>query len=199
MIVCSFLLQGPTKKAIMKSVADLLDQYYEHKNVLVELLTSGLNKAMDRTGNFNFQEIFIQYQMRNISIFFEIEREEMYTLMLDLVGAEMITPAQFPHIYRNVLEFMTDMEADISRIKSYVSAYAARAVSQRVFFVSEVSEFNEGNHYPFLPLVLQQLSKTMDKTKLCNMFEESKVSFWGVANIKVFGLIMSLCVNRSKC
>lgn len=55
---------------MFKKLADLLEEYYEHQNVkeageavgglkipdklVVELMTSALNKAMDRTGKIDF-------------------------------------------------------------------------------------------------------------------------------------------------
>ena len=90
---------------------------------------------------------------------------------------EVVSQAQFLDAFRNVLGLMGELEADIPRIKTYVAGFAARAICQKIISLVEVAETTEnGNHYPFLLLVLQQLSKTIEKPKLCKMFEESKVS-----------------------
>ncbi len=102
-------------------------------------------------------------------------------MMLHLVEVEIVTPPQFLDAFRNMLDLMGELEADIPKIKTYVAGFGARAICQKILSLEEVAESTEnGNHYPFLLLVLQQLSKTIEKPKLCKMFEASKVSFvWG--------------------
>ena len=100
----------------------------------------------------------------------------MYTLVMYMIQVELVTRGQFLESYRTMLDLMGDLEADIPRIKSYIAGYVARAVSQEVVSLAEVAEpMEDGNHYPFLLLALQQLSKTMEKPKLAKLFEESKV------------------------
>jgi translation initiation factor 4G len=107
----------------------------------------------------------------------ESERELIYFLMMHVVKDELATRAQFLEAFKNMLDLMGDLEADIPRIKSYVAAFAALAISEDVFTLAEVAESVEnGNHYPFLLLVLQQLGKTMEKLKLCKLFDESKIN-----------------------
>jgi len=119
----------------------------------------------------------VQATLLIIFFFVEAEREQVYSLISHLVEVEAITSTQFQEIFRNTLDLMADIESDIPRIKSYVAAYAARSITHGHLSLAEVAESTEnGNHYPFLLLVLQQLSKSMDKVKLCKMFEDSKVS-----------------------
>jgi len=164
--------KGPTKEEIIKKAEDILEDFISGKSekeaaedmrelkipdrFMADMLTSILNKAMDRN---------------------EIDRERVYTLVMYLIQVELVTRAQFLESYRTMLDLMGDLEADIPRIKSYIAGYVARAVSQEVVSLAEVAEPMEGgNHYPFLLLVLQQLSKTMEKFKLATMFEESKIN-----------------------
>jgi len=76
-----------------------------------------------------------------------------------------------------MLEMMGDLEADIPRIKSYIASYAARAITAGITNLAEVAEPMEGGqYYPLLLLVLQHLSKTMDKIELTKMFDDSKIN-----------------------
>ncbi|CAG7820950.1 unnamed protein product [Allacma fusca] len=164
--------KGPTKEGVIKRVEEIVEEFIKGKNenesaedirqmkipdrFISDMLTSVLNKAMDRN---------------------ETERERVYTLVMYIIQEELVTRTQFIESFRNMLDLMGDLEADIPRIKSYVAAYAARAVTQQIISLSEVAEPMEGgNHYPFLLLVLQQLSKTMDKHKVTKLFDESKIN-----------------------
>jgi len=106
----------------------------------------------------------------------ESERELISNFIFHLVDEEAVTQAQFMDAFRNILQLMGELEADVPRIKTFVASFAARAICQKVLSLVEVAESTEnGNHYPFLLLVLQQLSKTIEKPILVKMFEESKI------------------------
>lgn len=107
----------------------------------------------------------------------EADRESIYSLVIYLVEKEFITVTQFQDSFRTMLDLMADLEADIPRIKSYVAAFAGKAITQGQMTIAEIAELaDNGKHYPFLLLVLQHMSKTLERTKLCKLFEESKVS-----------------------
>lgn len=164
--------KGPTKEGILKKVEEIVEDFIGGKcekeaseemkelnipeRFMADMLTSILNKAMDRT---------------------EADRERIYTLVMHIIQTELVNRTQFIESFRSMLDLMGDLEADIPRIKSYVAAYAARAISQEIVTLTEVAEPTDGgNHYPFLLLVLQQLSKTMEKSKLTKLFDESKIN-----------------------
>lgn len=109
--------------------------------------------------------------------FAEADREAVYSFVVYLVQQEFITAAQFHEAFRTMLDIMSDLEADIPRIKSYVAAFAGRAVCQGQMTIVDLADLTEnGKHYPFLLLVLQHMGKTMERTKLCKLFDESKVN-----------------------
>lgn len=164
--------KGPSKEDIIKQVEEGLAAYLDSKNEMEaaeklkelkipdrywqDVLNTTLCKAMDHS---------------------ESERDLIFTLMLHLVKTEVITRGQFLDSYKSILDVMGEMEPGIPRIKTYVAAYAARAVFQEVLTLSTVAEPTDGgNHYPFLLLILQQMTKFMEKSKLCKLFEESKIN-----------------------
>jgi len=100
----------------------------------------------------------------------------LYGLIINLVKEEFFSHAHFLDCFRSTLDDMEEKEATIPRIKSYVAAFAARSVCEEAISLAEIAEFtDDGRHFPFLLLVLQQLGKTMDKHKLCRLFDDSKV------------------------
>jgi len=93
-----------------------------------------------------------------------------------MVQIGFVSTSQFLEAFRNVLDTMGDLETDIPRIKTYVAAFTARAIAQNIMTLGNVAEITDnGNHYPFLLLVLQQLGKCMEKTDICKLFEDNKV------------------------
>lgn len=101
----------------------------------------------------------------------------LYTFVVYLVEKEFISKTRFQDAFRTMLDMMMDLEADIPRVKSYVAAFAGRAIFLGQMSIAEIAELTEnGRHYPFLLLVLQQMGKTMERTQLCKLFDESKVN-----------------------
>lgn len=164
--------QGPTKEDIAKEVEDICEEYLKSGNmeeaatsiqnlkipekIGAGIVTTLLNKAVDRNEN---------------------EREKVFAFVVHCTQTEIVATAHFLESFRNMLELMGDLEAVIPRIKSYIANYAARAVSAGITTLAEVAEPTEGgNHYPFLLLVLQHLSKTTDKVELTKIFDDSKIN-----------------------
>lgn len=113
-----------------------------------------------------------------LTLYADAERELTYSLLIRIEKEKVVSHTQLFDSYRNILELMGDLEADIPRIKSYLATFAAKSVSSDIVTLAEIAEPTEnGNHFPFLLLVLQQLGKTMEKNKVVKLFEESKVNF----------------------
>jgi len=56
--------------------------------------------------------------------------------------------------------------------------FAAHAISEELASLVEISEVTEnGAHYPLFMLILQQLYKTQGKTRLTQLFNDSKVRY----------------------
>jgi translation initiation factor 4G len=57
--------------------------------------------------------------------------------------------------------------------------FAAHAVSEELVSLVDISEVTEnGAHYPLFMLILQQLYKTQGKTRLTQLFNNSKVRYF---------------------
>ncbi|CAL8079282.1 unnamed protein product [Orchesella dallaii] len=164
--------KAPTKDDIIKKVDDIIGELLNKKSseqaleamkelkmpdrLYCDVTVAILNKAMDHN---------------------ETDRESIYSFVVYLVEQEFITVTQFQDSFRVMLDLMGELEADIPRIKSYVAAFAGRAICQGQMTIAEVADLTEnGKHYPFLLLVLQHMGKTMERTKLCKLFDESKVN-----------------------
>jgi len=163
--------QGPSKADFLKKIEQVLEEYLNCKNeeealqslkeiklpekYLKDVAATILNKAMDRS---------------------DAERDLSYSLLMHLEKENFVSHTHFLESYQNILEQMGELEADIPRIKSYVAAFAAKSVSSGTLTLTEIAKPTEdGNHFPFLLLVLQQLGKTMEKNKVAKMLEESKI------------------------
>lgn len=68
-------------------------------------------------------------------------------------------------------------ESTVPRIATLVASLLCRAVNSKLCKISDIGTFCEnGQHYPLLLLVLQQLHKTIGKPALIELFNESKVN-----------------------
>ena len=71
---------------------------------------------------------------------------------------------------------MKSLEAEVPLVKSYVSKFAALAVSTSVVGLSELAEpLENGRHYPLFLLCLQQIHKLQGKEWLVKAFNDSRL------------------------
>lgn len=78
--------------------------------------------------------------------------------------------------FKTVVNCMNEKEATIPRITTIIASLLSRAVIGKLCTLADVSSYTEnGQHYPLFLLVLQQLYKTMGKTDLIVIFNESKI------------------------
>ena len=71
---------------------------------------------------------------------------------------------------------MSDLEADIPLVKSYVARFAAYAVSENIISLLDLAEpMEQGTFYPLFLICLQQMLKLRDSEWLVNIFNESKM------------------------
>lgn len=77
---------------------------------------------------------------------------------------------------RAVLEQMKSLEADVPLVKSYVSRFAACAVTGGVISLSQLAgPLHNGRHYPLFLLCLQQVHKMKDREWLVKAFNDSRL------------------------
>ena len=71
---------------------------------------------------------------------------------------------------------MSDLEADVPLVKSYVARFAAYAVAENIITLLDLSEpMEQGTFYPLFLICLQQMLKLRDNEWLVNVFNESKM------------------------
>lgn len=77
----------------------------------------------------------------------------------------------------NVLDQCPKIEVDIPLVKSYLAQFAARAIMAELVTVAELAHpLENGTHFPFFLLCLQQASKLKDREWLIDLFQQSKVN-----------------------
>ena len=77
----------------------------------------------------------------------------------------------------SVLEDLSKLEQDYPLAKSYMSQFAAGAVSNGIITIAELaSPLTSGFLYPLFLLCLQQLAKLKDREWLVKAFRDSKVN-----------------------
>lgn len=68
-------------------------------------------------------------------------------------------------------------EASTPRIGTMVAFLITASLHHKLLSLADVASITEnGAHYPLFLLVLQQLSKTMDKQELTDLYNKTKVS-----------------------
>lgn len=76
-----------------------------------------------------------------------------------------------------MLDQCPKIEVDIPLVKSYLAQFAARAVMTELVTVAELAHpLENGTHFPFFLLCLQQASKLKDREWLIDLFQQSKVN-----------------------
>ena len=79
--------------------------------------------------------------------------------------------------FQSVAEQMTELEQEITLIKSHVARYGAQAVALDIVSLSELAEpFQGGSHYPLFLLCLQSAHRVKDKPWLVKVFNDSHVN-----------------------
>lgn len=79
--------------------------------------------------------------------------------------------------FLNVLDPCPTLEVDIPWVKSYVAAFAARAViSELVSILEQAQPLERGTRFPLFLLCLQQLAAFRDREWLTELLQQNKVT-----------------------
>ncbi|XP_058465171.1 eukaryotic translation initiation factor 4 gamma 2 [Malaya genurostris] len=79
--------------------------------------------------------------------------------------------------FKALVNSMNEKEKTIPKITTIVASLLSRAVPVKLCKLSDISNYTDnGQHYPLFLLVLQQLHKQLGKSKLQEMFQQSKVN-----------------------
>jgi translation initiation factor 4G len=143
----------------IKSLDDVVKLYYDLKvpeKFLKDSIVKILNESLDKGDQVH--EIAIEFLMA-------MQKEKRLT-------ANQVTDA-----LRTVINGMSEREKTIPKVTTLVASLLARSMTKKICRLNDIANFtSNGQHYPLLLLVLQQLHKTIGEEQLVEMFNTSKVN-----------------------
>ncbi|XP_059608412.1 eukaryotic translation initiation factor 4 gamma 2 [Phlebotomus argentipes] len=87
-----------------------------------------------------------------------------------------LNPNATVEAFKYLVNTMSERESSIPRVTTIVASLLSRAAMSKLCSLADIASFTEnGQHYPLLLLVLQQLHKTLGRQALTEMFNKSKV------------------------
>lgn len=97
--------------------------------------------------------------------------------LLALQNEKRLTSIQLTEALRTVINGMSEREKTIPKVTTMVATLLARGISQNITKITDIANFTEnGQHYPLLLLVLQQLHKVIGENELVELFNSSKLN-----------------------
>lgn len=143
----------------IKSIDDIVKLYYDLKvpeKFLKDSIVKVLNESLDKSDQAH--ETAIEFLMA-------LQKDKRLT-------ANQITDA-----LRTVINGMNEREKTIPKITTLVASLLARSMTKKICKLNDIANFtSNGQHYPLMLLVLQQLHKTIGDDSLVEVFNASKVN-----------------------
>lgn len=143
----------------IKSLDDIVKLYYDLKvpeKFLKDSIVKVLNESLDKSDQAH--ETAIEFLMA-------MQKDKRLT-------ANQITDA-----LRTVINGMNEREKTIPKITTLVASLLARSMTKKICKLNDIANFtSNGQHYPLMLLVLQQLHKTIGDDSLVEVFNASKVN-----------------------
>ncbi|KAI4901653.1 hypothetical protein NFI96_012831 [Prochilodus magdalenae] len=163
---------APSKEELFKMTETIVTEYLNSKN---------LEDAVNGFRDMKAPKHFLSEMLSKI-ILCSLERsdedkEQASTLIHSLRTEGLVTGENFMQALLNVLDQCPKIELDIPLVKSYLAQFAAQAVITELVSISELAHpLENGTHFPFFLLCLQQASKLKDREWLADLFQQSKVN-----------------------
>lgn len=164
--------QGPSKEEVMKKAENFLSDYLNHQNA-----DNAVNAYKDMKVPKKFlSDVIIMFMLKTLEKS-ESDRECISRLLAMLKKDAVLHNNVFLEAMKTVFQQMSDLEAEVPRVKSYVAGFAARGIADNIVLLGEIAEpLENGAHYPLFLLCLQQLHKTQGRTWLDTTFNQSKIN-----------------------
>ncbi|XP_067123606.1 eukaryotic translation initiation factor 4 gamma 2 isoform X2 [Centruroides vittatus] len=164
--------QGPSKEEVMKKAENFLSDYLNHQNA-----DNAVNAYKDMKVPKKFlADVIIMFMLKTLEKS-ESDRECISRLLAMLKKDGVLHNNVFLEAMKAVFQQMSDLEAEVPRVKSYVAGFSARGIADNIVLLGEIAEPLEGGaHYPLFLLCLQQLHKTQGRTWLDTTFNQSKIN-----------------------
>ncbi|XP_076335649.1 N-acetyltransferase 1 isoform X1 [Tachypleus tridentatus] len=163
--------QGPGKEEVLKKSDQMISELFKHQNTEEASIAFKDIKVPKKF----IAEVLYQLMVKTLEKS-ENDRELLCGFFVELKKTGQLKSSAFLEALKLVSEQISELEADVPRVKSYVAAFAARGISDNLATLGEVAEPLEGRaHYPMFLLCLQHLHKVMGRRWLTQVFNESKI------------------------
>ncbi|KAL1452459.1 hypothetical protein WDU94_006687 [Cyamophila willieti] len=164
--------KGPVKEEVVKKVNEMLDTYFNDKNVENAINTLKDTKIPDKLIVNMLRGIYTSGYEKT-----EEEQNLLFQLLGDLKQEKLVTSTQFLDYYRSLINNMSDKERESK--KTYIAGQSGHAVKHGMLSLSEVADVSDKHGDLFL-LILQTLHQLLGKNELIRVFTESKVNLLNV-------------------
>lgn len=107
--------------------------------------------------------------------------DQAHEIVVDFMEAlqkdKKLSTNQLADALRGVINGMSEREKTIPKVTTLVASLIARCITKKISKLTDIASFTEnGQHYPLLLLVLQQLHKSIGEDSLVSMFNSSKIN-----------------------
>lgn len=168
--------KGPNKEEVLKRVLTFLSDCFlntttENERNIDDIVASFIDlKVPDKFMRDTMTTILNEIVDKNEQI-----HERVFEFLVCLRKEHKFNTNAVVDGFKSIINGMS--ENSIPRIATLVASLLCRAVISKLCKINDVATFTEnGQHYPLFLLVLQQMHKSIGKTQLIEMFNESKVN-----------------------
>jgi len=141
------------------TMEDVVKLYYDLKvpdKFLKDSIVKILNESLDKGDQA--QEIVIEF-------------------LIAMQKDKKLTANQTLDAFRGVINGMNEREKTIPKVTTHVASLLSRAMSKKICKLTDIANYTDnGQHYPLLLLVFQQLHKNIGEDALVEMFNNSKIN-----------------------
>lgn len=141
------------------TMEDVVKLYYDLKvpdKFLKDSMVKILNESLDKSDNA--QETAIEF-------------------LIAMQKDKKLTANQTLDAFRGVINGMNEREKTIPKVTTHVASLLARSMTKKICKLTDIANYTDnGQHYPLLLLVLQQLHKIIGEDALVDMFNSTKIN-----------------------
>ncbi|KRT81371.1 hypothetical protein AMK59_5561 [Oryctes borbonicus] len=165
--------KGPNKEEVMKKYFALIDDYLKGDITLQEAVDIYRdNKVPDK-----FLKDTITNSLKQSLDKADEDREKYVTFFTSLRKENLITNGVIHETFKLLCNVLEERENEITKVMEASSVLFSSAVSRELVTLSDIANLTDnGVHYPLFLLVLQRLHKTMGKTELIQVFNNSRIN-----------------------
>lgn len=150
-VLGKFIQKEQDQEETIKNVKELKTTKVSKSQLLVHIMKFGLDKS-------------------------EQERELITKLVTKFKQDDFCTASEYKQAFKQILSEMSDMEADVPKIKSFVAVYIAYGISDEIIDLTEAFDLTVKTvYYPLFLLTLQYLGQNQDQQWLIKKFNDSKL------------------------